>query len=96
MCGHDDKDGPKYMPKITQFDAPTFFRWRAKMMAGFIFTNDKTFELEETPSGTRLVHKELYSGIMASLFWKKLDNAVPSMLNSMNSALKTLAEQGSN
>lgn len=95
MRGNDGKDGPKYMPKITVYDKPKFFRWRAKMMAGFIFTNDKTFELEETSSGTRLVHKERYSGIMAKLFWNKLNDAVPSMLNSMNEALKKLAEQDS-
>ena len=48
MRGEDGKDGPKYMPIVTNFEEPKFFRWRAKMMAGFLFTNDKVFELEET------------------------------------------------
>ena len=51
MCGKDGKqgkDGPKYMPVVTNSDEPKFFRWRAKMLAGFLFTNDKVFELEET------------------------------------------------
>ena len=62
MRGKDGKDGPKYMPIMTIFEEPKSFRWRATMMAGFLFTNDKVFELEETGSGTRFIHKELFSG----------------------------------
>ena len=95
MCGKEGKggkDGPKYMPIITNLDEPTFFRWRAKMMAGFIFTNDKIFELEESDSGTRLIHKEAFSGILIPMFWSNLNKHVPSMLKSMNEALKVIAE----
>lgn len=87
------KDGPQYNPKITIFDAPKHFRWRAQMLAGFIMTNDKIFELEETSTGTRLIHTETFSGLMVPLFWGKVKENVPDMLNSMNSALKTLAEK---
>ena len=68
MRGDDGKDGPKYMPIITNFEEPKFFRWRTKMMAEFLFVNDKVFELEETGSGTRLIHKDLFSGILMPLF----------------------------
>ncbi len=95
MRGDDGKDGPKYMPIITNFEEPKFFRWRAKMMAEFLFTNDKVFELEETGSGTRLIHKELFSGMLVPLFWSKLETGVPPMLNSMNDALKRIAEKSS-
>jgi len=88
MRGDDGKDGPKYMPIVTNFEEPVFFRWRAKMMAGFLFTNDKVFELEEIGSGTRLIHREQFSGILVPLFWSKLKKGVPSMLKSMNDALK--------
>jgi hypothetical protein len=95
MRGEDGKDGPKYMPIITNFEKPKFFRWRGKMMAEFVMTNDKVFELEETGSGTRLIHKELFSGMLVPLFWSKFNEHVPSMLNSMNDALKTKAEKSS-
>ena len=95
MRGEDGKDGPKYMPIVTNFEDPKFFRWRAKMMAGFIFTNDKVFELEETGAGTRLIHKELFSGMMVPMMWSKFDEGVPPMLNSMNDALKRTAEKDS-
>ncbi len=84
MRGEDGKDGPKFMPVITNFEEPRFFRWRGKMMAEFLFTNDKVFELEETGSGVRLIHKDLFSGALVPMFWSKFDKGVPPMLNSMN------------
>ncbi len=92
MCGKDGKATQKYEPVISVFESPRSMRWRAKMGAEFLFTNDKVFELEKTNSGTRLVHKELFSGLMVSLFWKKMETFVPGMLNTMNSALKTKVE----
>ena len=95
MIGEEeDKDGPKYDPVITILDKPKSFRWRAKMMAGFIMTNDKEFELEATSTGTRLIHKELFSGMFVPLFWSSVEKNVPTMLKSMNEALKIKAEKG--
>ena len=95
MGGADGKDGMKYMPVVTNVDEPKYFRWRGKMMAGFLFTNDKVFELEETASGCRLVHREEFSGLLVPIFWGKLNKGVPSMLNTMNDALKIIAEKSS-
>lgn len=93
MRGKDGKDANKYMPVITTFEEPKSFRWRAKMMAGFLFTNDKVFELEEIASGTRLIHIEAFSGMLVPLFWHKLETGVLPMLKSMNNALRILAEK---
>jgi len=93
MRGDDGEDGPQYLPIITSFEAPKTFRWRAKMMSEFLFTNDKVFELEETGTGTRLIHKELFSGMFVPLFWSKFNDNVPSMLKSMNEALKKEVEK---
>lgn len=93
MIGKQEgKDGPTYNPVITTFDDSKSFRWRAKMMAGFVMTNDKVFELEETSTGTHLIHKELFSGMFVPLFWSSVEKNVPDMLNSMNAALKAKAE----
>jgi hypothetical protein len=96
MSGDNGKDGMTYTPMVTELEEPKSFRWRGKMMAGFLFTNDKVFELEEIGSGTRLIHSEEFSGILVPMFWSKLNKGVPPMLESMNDALKTLAENGSN
>jgi len=93
MSKEAGKDGPKYSPKIIQMDEPTYFHWRAHMMAGFIFTNDKIVELEKTASGTKVIHTETFKGMMAALMKGQMDKGVPPMLNMMNDALKEIAER---
>lgn len=93
MGKESDKDGPMYNPKIIQMDEPTYFHWRAHMMAGFIFTNDKIIELEATATGTKVTHTETFKGLMAALMRGQMDKGVPPMLNMMNEALKNTAEQ---
>jgi len=94
MMGKEEgKDGPKYNPIIEELNEPHYFRWRAHMLAGFIFTNDKIFELEKTESGTRLIHTETFKGLLAPIFCGQMEKGVPPMLNSMNKALKELAEK---
>jgi len=93
MSKEAGKDGPTYSPKIIQLVEPSYFHWRAHMMAGFIFTNDKIIELEKTENGTRLTHTETFKGLMAALMKGQMDKGVPPMLDSMNEALKQQAEQ---
>jgi len=94
MVGKEEgKDGPQYNPIITNLNEQRYFRWRAHMLAGFIFTNDKIFELKETESGTRLTHTETFKGLLAPIFCGQMEKGVPPMLNSMNTALKELAEK---
>jgi len=93
MSKEAGKDGPKYSPKIIQMDKPSYFHWRAHMMAGFIFTNDKIIELEKTEAGTKVIHKETFKGLMAAAMKGQMKKGVPPMLNMMNEALKDLAEK---
>ena len=94
MMGKEEgKDGPKYNPVITELNEPSYFHWRAHMIAGFIFTNDKIFELKETESGTHLTHTETFKGLLAPIFCGQMEKGVPPMLNSINKALKELAEK---
>ena len=87
------ENGPIYNPIITELDEPKHLRWRAHMLAEFIFTNYKVLELKETDSGTRLTHKEMFKGLLAPIFCGQMEEGVPPMLNSMNKALKELAEK---
>ncbi len=87
------KDGPKYNPVITGLEEPNYLRWRAHMLTGFIFTNYKVLKLEESNSGTRLIHKEMFKGLLAPIFCGQMEKGVPPMLNSMNQALKDIAEK---
>ncbi|HEY5648179.1 MAG TPA: SRPBCC domain-containing protein [Nitrospiria bacterium] len=85
--------GRQYQPIVTEVREPKSFRWRGKMMAGFLMTNDKAFELEKAGSGTRLIHRERFSGLLVPLFWGKMNQGVPPMLKSMNESLKKEAEK---
>ena len=94
MIGEEQgKGGPRYSPIITELDEPHYYRWRAQMLAGFIFTNDKIIELEETETGTRLTHVETFSGLLAPIMCGQMEKGVPPMLNAMNQALKELVEK---
>lgn len=94
MIGKEEgKEGPTYNPVITVLNEPGYLEWRAHLMSEFIFTNYKVLELEETNSGTRLIHKEKFKGLLAPIFCGQMEKGVPPMLNAMNQALKELAEK---
>lgn len=94
MMGKEEgTDGPKYTPVIKELNEPNYFHWRAHMLAGFVFTNDKIFKLEKTEKGTRLTHIETFKGLLAPIFCGQMEKGVPPMLNSMNKALKDQAEK---
>ena len=93
MSKEEGKDGPNYSPIITKLTEPNYFHWRAHMLAGFVFTNDKIFKLEKISSGTRLTHIETFTGLLTPLFRGQMEKGVPPMLNMMNKALKDLAEK---
>jgi len=92
VCDPESKKIAEFKPIVIEAEAPIRFRWRATMMAPFLFSNDKVFELEETASGTRLIHREQFSGFMVLLFWSKFEKSVVPMLESMNKALKVKVE----
>ena len=94
MSGGDCKE-MSYQPHVAEANSPTMFRWRATMIAGFLFTNDRVFELKEKNGGTELIHKEEFSGLMVPVFWKKMNQFVVPILEKMNKALKDKLEASS-
>ena len=92
MRGPDTKDAMKYQPTLLEVNPPRSLRWRATMMSGLMFTNDRVFELSEKNGGTVLVNKEEFSGLMVPLFWGKMNLFVVPMLEKMNKALKDKLE----
>ena len=85
-------DEKTYKAEVVECEAPKTFRWRAKMMAGFIFTNDRIFKLEEQDGGTKVTNTEAFSGLMAKMAGSKMDNFVVPILEKMNKALKEKME----
>ena len=85
--------GPVYKPVILEMSPPNLLSWRANMGSDFLFTNYKIIELKETDSGTLLIHKEAFKGMLSPIFCKQMEEGVPPMLNAMNLALKKLVEK---
>jgi len=92
MRGLDSKDAMKYEPIVLEVEPPKYLRWRATMMSGFMFTNDRVFELQEENGGTEVINREEFSGLMVPLFWNKMNQFVVPMLEKMNNALKDKME----
>lgn len=92
MIGKDGGDGPQYDPVVTAFQPESLIRWKAHMIAPFLFTNEKVIRLQSTSSGTLVLHKELFSGLLAPLFSGGFEKGVRPILEAMNSALKTQVE----
>ena len=92
MRGPDSKDAMKYQPIVLEVNPPNRFRWRATMMSGVMFTNDRVFELKEQNGETVFINKEEFSGLMVPLFWSKMNEFVVPILEKMNKALKDKVE----
>ena len=86
-------DGPKYSPTILKLKKERYFEWNAKMFASFLFSNGKIFELHPTATGTRLIHKETFNGLMVAMMERHLEQGVPTILKAMNQALREQAEK---
>ena len=88
MSDSKGKDSKKYKAKITALEEKKRFSFFAIMMAKFMFSADRIIKLEDSEKGTLLIQKEIYTGIMLSMFWGKLSTQAKDMLESMNVALK--------
>lgn len=72
---------------------PHELRWRGLLGASFVFTGEHRFLLEAlSESRTRLIHSEVFSGILVSLLWKRLDTATRQGFQDFNAALRARSE----
>jgi len=92
MCDTKGSDGRSYTSIITAIDEKKRFSFIATMMAKFMFSAERIIELEDSAGGTLFIQREIYTGLMVPLFWKKLNTDALLMLNSMNKALKKKVE----
>jgi len=93
MSDSKGNNGKKYKSIIVELDENKRFSFIATMMAKFIFSAERIIQLRATEKGTIFTQREIYTGLMVSLFWKKLSTDATEMLNSMNKALKKEVEK---
>lgn len=70
------------------------FRWLGRMFVPGIFDGHHQFVLEDTDQGTRFVHRESFSGLLAGFVLRTMGEAIRKGFIQMNEALKERAEQG--
>ncbi|MBT3384407.1 MAG: SRPBCC domain-containing protein [Prolixibacteraceae bacterium] len=92
MAGKNGNDGKSYKSVVTEFEEEKRLSFIGIMMAKFMFSAERIIELEDLEEGTLFTQREIYKGLLVSLFWKKLNEQAVRMLNSMNKALKKRVE----
>jgi hypothetical protein len=84
--------GRSYKSTITAIEENKRFSFIAIMMAKILFSANRIIELADSQGGTLFIQREIYTGFMVPLFWKKLNTEALTMLNFMNAALKKEVE----
>lgn len=85
--------GMTFKPVILKFEPNREFRWKGKLLVKGLFDGEHFFILEPVgESQTRLVHGEIFSGILVGMVKGPLDKTRDGFIL-MNNALKMECEQ---
>jgi len=83
----------KYQPIVTKIEEGRELRWLGKSSLPGFLKGEHIFTIEQLqPERVRLVHREIFYGLLTSLFGKSLDTDVRMGFEEMNKALKERAE----
>jgi len=93
MSDAKGNDSKKYKAIVTDLKQDERFVFTATMMAKFMFSAERIIEIKPIDQGSILIQREVYNGLMVSLFWGKLSTDASTMLNKMNKALKQEMEK---
>lgn len=81
-------------PTITKADLPHRLEWLGSIGISGVFDGRHQFDLQSSPMGTRLLHREEFSGFLAPLMFNWLEKETEPQFESMNQALKARIEGG--
>ena len=79
-------------PAVTVAEAPHTFEWIGSVGTTGIFDGRHRFELEETTTGTKLTHSEVFTGVLAGVVLRFIRARTEAGFVAMNQALKIRAE----
>lgn len=84
----------KYGPTVTRVEQGRELRWLGKGSIPGFLNGEHIFTIEQIQADrVRLVHREVFDGLLTSLFGKSLDTDVRQGFEEMNKALKERAER---
>jgi hypothetical protein len=85
--------GMTFRPIILALQPEAELRWLGRLMLPGIFDGEHQFQLEPIGEGrTRLIHREVFSGLLVPLLWRNLHTQTRQGFEAMNHALKQQAE----
>lgn len=87
-------NGMKFRPVILALEPEHELRWIGRFMLPGIFDGEHQFQLESIGENrTRLIHREVFSGLLVPLLWQNLDTQTRQGFEQMNLALKNRVER---
>ena len=80
-------------PRVTEVVAGQTLEWLGHLGVPGLFDGRHRFELHDSPTGSRLIQREVFTGVLVPLFARSLDARTVKGFVAMNAALKRRAEQ---
>ncbi len=81
-----------FRPTVTSAEPGRRFAWLGSLGVRGLFDGAHRFELQATPSGTRLVHAEEFSGLLVAPLLRSMESGSLAGFEAMNAALKARVE----
>jgi hypothetical protein len=92
MIQPDGQKPMRFRPQVEAAEDAARFSWTGRVLMRGLFDGHHEFELHPHGEGTRLLHREYFSGLLVPLIWKKLEQPTRAGFEAMNRALKARAE----
>jgi hypothetical protein len=87
-------NGMKFRPVILAVKPEHELRWKGKLILPGIFDGEHQFQIEQIGERrSRLIHREVFSGLLVPLLWNNLDTQTRQGFEEMNHALKSRVER---
>ncbi len=82
-----------FRPRVTKLEAARELRWLGQLVLPGLFDGLHAFRLHPVrPGRVRLVHGEVFRGLLVPLFWGGMEEPTRRGFEAMNRALKRRAE----
>jgi len=81
-----------FKPQVTVVEDGETFEWLGRLGFSGVFDGRHRFDLEATPTGTKLTQSESFDGILVRVMRKSLDTGTKAGFEAMNVALKARVE----
>ena len=81
-----------FRPTVTSSIENKEFSWLGHFLLPGVFDGEHIFKIEPSESGSLLIQKENFSGLLVPLFWGSLNKNTRAGFEKMNQALKERVE----